>query len=70
MAVGDMCHDGSARIALGTRDRVVQVLKTDSKGELHSVFSIRLDTTVPITVGFVDNTAKDILIFSLYDGKM
>jgi hypothetical protein len=70
MATGDIPHGNFARVVLGTRDKVVEVFKIDFKGELIAAFSIRLETTVPIAVAFVDNTARDILVFGLYDGKM
>jgi L-cysteine desulfidase len=63
-------HGNITRIALGTRDRVVEVFKIDAKGELNVVFCVQLDTTVPIAITFVDNTARDVLVFGLYDGKM
>lgn len=58
------------RVAVGTRDKVVQVLKIDAKGELQSVFCIRLEGTVPIAVAFADNTAKDVYVFGLYNGQV
>jgi hypothetical protein len=63
-------HGNLARIALGTRDGVVEVFKIDAKGELNVVFCIQLESTVPISVSFIDNTARDVLVFGLYDGKM
>jgi hypothetical protein len=56
------------RIAIGTRDRVVQVWVYNIKDGLQSVFSIQLDTTIPRAVDFVDNTAKDVYVFGLYNG--
>ena len=70
MTVGDTSLGNFLRIAVGTRDKAVEVFKLDSKGELIAVFCVRLETTVPIAVAFVDNTARDILVFGLYDGKM
>lgn len=55
---------------MGTRDGVVEVFKIDAKGELNVVFCIQLESTVPISVSFIDNTARDVLVFGLYDGKM
>jgi len=59
-----------ARVALGTRDKVVGVFKIDGKGELSALFCVQLETTVPITLSFVDNVARDVLVFGLYNGKM
>jgi hypothetical protein len=70
VAAGEISHDNCARIALGTRDRVVQVFKIDTKGGLIPVFCVRLEVTVPIAVAFVDNAAQDIIVIGLYDGKM
>ncbi|TDL19963.1 WD40 repeat-like protein [Rickenella mellea] len=66
----DASHDTDTRVALGTRDHVVQVFTADNKGILHSVFSIRLDTSIPIAVGFADNTAKDVYAFGLHNGQL
>jgi len=63
-------HGHFVRIALGTRDRAISVFKIDSRGELSTVFCIQLETTVPIAVAFVDNSARDVLVFGLYDGRM
>lgn len=59
----------SIRIALGTRDRVVQVHRLDSRGQLSPVFSVQLNGTVPGDVAFIDNT-RDIYVFGPYDGIM
>jgi hypothetical protein len=58
----------SIRIALGTRDRVVQVHRLD-RGQLLTVFSIQLNGTVPGDIAFVDNT-RDLHVFGTYDGLM
>ncbi|KAF8579853.1 WD40 repeat-like protein, partial [Ramaria rubella] len=59
--------DASGRIAIGTCDRIVQVWSIDATEVLCPVFSVQLDTTVPKTLGFVHNTAKDPYIFGLYN---
>ncbi|KAF8574433.1 hypothetical protein K439DRAFT_1624328 [Ramaria rubella] len=68
------------RIAIATRDSMVQVWKVDATGTLHSVFSVQLNGTVPRAVGFADAfnkdtpnkefLNKDILVFGLFDGNM
>jgi hypothetical protein len=63
-------HGNITHIALGTQDRVIEVFKIDVKWELNVVFCVQLDTTVPIAITFVDNMARDVLVFGLYDGKM
>ncbi|KAF8574691.1 WD40 repeat-like protein [Ramaria rubella] len=68
------------RIAIATRDSMVQVWKVDARGTLHSVFSVQLNGTVPRAVGFADAfnkdtpnkefLNKDILVFGLFDSNM
>jgi hypothetical protein len=62
--------EDAVRLAIGSRDRLVQVWKLDHKGQLHSVFSVQLDMTVPKGVAFAENTDKDIYVFGLYDGNL
>jgi WD40 repeat protein len=66
----DTSHGTHTRIAVGTRDKVVQVLKINAKSELQSVFSIQLEVTVPIAIGFADNTAKDVYVLGLFNGQL
>jgi hypothetical protein len=63
------CNDASGRVATGTRDSVVQVWSFDSNEGLRPLFSVQLSTTVPRTLGFVDNTAQDLYVFGLYNGN-
>ena len=69
-----IASDGSlaelARIVLGTQDRLVQVHRVDSRAQLHPVFSIQLSITVPWRVSFVNNTARDVYVFGIYNGQM
>jgi hypothetical protein len=58
------------RIAIGTRDRRVQVWTFDTSAQLAPLFSVQLDVTVPKSVCFTENTARDVYIFGLYDGNM
>lgn len=60
----------TTRIAVGTRDRIVACWNLDSNYQLHTVFSIILDTTIPATIDLVRNTANDIRVFGLCDGWM
>lgn len=59
---------GPVRIALGTRDMAVQVLMFDTAKELVSIFSVRLEVSVPVCVSFVDNIDKDVQTFGAFDG--
>lgn len=59
----------SVRIVLATRDRLVQVHRLDSRAELHRVFSVQLNITVPRNVAFVDNADGDVYVFGS-NGKM
>jgi hypothetical protein len=68
--VGDTDTDDAVRLAIGTRDRVVQVWTLDPRGHLHSVFSVQLKVTVPKGVALAENITKDIYVFGLYDGNM
>jgi hypothetical protein len=61
-------EEATARIAIGTRDRIVQVWNYNLKSGLQSVFSVQLDASIPKAVEFVDNTARDVYVFGLYDG--
>ncbi|KAF8587673.1 hypothetical protein K439DRAFT_1614109 [Ramaria rubella] len=72
--------DARPRIAIATCDSMVQVWKVDAREQLHSVFSVQLNRTVPRAVGFADAfnkdapnkefLNKDILVFGLFDGNM
>ncbi|KAG1883637.1 hypothetical protein F4604DRAFT_1575525, partial [Suillus subluteus] len=54
-------------IAVGTRDKVAQVLTLNTNLQLQAVFSVRLDNTVPKSVAFGDNGC--VYVFGLYDGN-
>jgi hypothetical protein len=58
------------RLAIATRDWMVQVWRLDVRVQVQSVFSVQLDVTVPKGVAFVENMAKDIHVFRLYDGNL
>ncbi|KAF8573312.1 hypothetical protein K439DRAFT_1375777 [Ramaria rubella] len=72
--------DARPRIAIATRDSMVQLWKVDARGTLHSVFSVQLNGTVPRAVSFADAfnkdtpnkefLNKDVLVFGLFDGNM
>ncbi|KAF8573658.1 WD40 repeat-like protein [Ramaria rubella] len=76
----DPVCDARPRIAIATRDSMVQVWKVNARGTVHSVFSVQLNRTVPRAVGFADTfnkdtpnkefLNKDILVFGLFDGNM
>ncbi|KAG1856086.1 hypothetical protein F4604DRAFT_1590484, partial [Suillus subluteus] len=55
------------QIAVGTRDKIVQVLVLNTNLQLHAVFSVRLNNTVPKSVMFTDNGC--VYVFALYDGN-
>ncbi|KAG2106904.1 WD40-repeat-containing domain protein [Suillus cothurnatus] len=59
--------EANTRIAVGTRDKIVQVLLLNANSQLQSVFAVRLDNTVPKSVAFAEN--RDIYVFGLYDGN-
>ncbi|KAG2096022.1 WD40-repeat-containing domain protein [Suillus cothurnatus] len=60
--------DGNIRIAVGTRDKMVQVLILNTNLQLQSVFAVQLETTIPKSVAFTDS--RDIYVFGLYDGNL
>lgn len=59
--------EASARIAVGTRDKIVQVLILNPNSQLQAVFSVRLDNTVPKSVAFAND--RGVYAFGLYDGN-
>ncbi|KAG2123445.1 WD40-repeat-containing domain protein [Suillus clintonianus] len=59
--------EGNLRIAVWTRDKMVQVLTLNTSSQLQSVFAVRLENMVPKSVAFADN--RDIYVFGLYDGN-
>jgi hypothetical protein len=59
--------EANKRIAVGTRDKIVQVLTLNTNSQLQAVFSVRLDNTVPKSVAFGDNGC--VYVFGLYDGN-
>ncbi|OBZ69752.1 Protein Notchless [Grifola frondosa] len=66
----DASDETTTRVAIGTRDRFVQVWTIDSPAQPHSVFSIQLNPSVPRAIAFVDNAARDIYVFGLYNGHI
>ncbi|KAG2140902.1 quinon protein alcohol dehydrogenase-like superfamily [Suillus bovinus] len=59
--------EANTRIAVGTRDKIVQVLVLNPNSQLQAVFSVRLDNTMPKSVAFSDNGC--VYVFGLYDGN-
>ncbi|KAG2053520.1 hypothetical protein BDR06DRAFT_1008660 [Suillus hirtellus] len=59
--------EGNLWIAVGMRDKIVQVLTLNASSQLQSVFAVRLENTVPKSVVFADN--RDVYVFGLYDGN-
>jgi hypothetical protein len=55
MVWDSMSSEANTRIAVGTRDKIVQVLVLNSNSQLQAVFSARLDNTMPKSVAFADN---------------
>ncbi|KAG2100709.1 uncharacterized protein F5147DRAFT_525694, partial [Suillus discolor] len=66
--VWDSTSSGAnTQIAVGTRDKIVQVLILNTNSQLQSIFSVRLDNIVPKSVAFADNGS--VYVFGLYDGN-
>ncbi|KAF8592420.1 hypothetical protein K439DRAFT_1610227 [Ramaria rubella] len=57
------------RVGTGFEVTIMQVWSIDATEVLCPVFSVQLDTTVPKTLGFVHNMAKDLYVFGLYNGR-
>ncbi|KAF8500664.1 hypothetical protein BU17DRAFT_72065 [Hysterangium stoloniferum] len=62
--------DTKVRIAVSTRDKIVQVWNYDPKEVLHPVFLVELGVTIPRHLGFADNVTQDIYVFGLFNGQM
>ena len=60
--------EGGARIAVGMRDCVVEVLLLNTNSQLQSVYAGRLDSTVPKSIAFVQR--ESLHVFGLYDGNV
>ena len=65
-----MHRETAVRLAVGTQDRLVQVWTVDSSFGMTIVFNTELKTTVPKSITLVDNTARDVLVYGIFDGKM
>jgi hypothetical protein len=65
----DPLSESEIRLAVGTRGRLVQVWRMDTRTQLHAAFSVQLDKTVPKSVAFSENS-EDIHVFGLYDGNV
>jgi hypothetical protein len=58
------------RLAVGTRNKCIQVFTFNHKKSIQPLFAIKLEVTVPVLLGFVDNPRKDLYIFGLYNGYL
>lgn len=67
MAGGPSDHRG-VRFATGIRDMLVHVWVWD-ENSLDCLFATTLQGTVPVGLAFLDNTAHDIQVFGVWDGK-
>lgn len=56
---------GATRVAVGTRDRVVQLFELDAASKMHCIFSVQLVATVPATVSIIE---EDVYVFGFFDG--
>lgn len=60
----------SARIAVGNREKGVQVITFSKTHETRVIFSQMLDGTVPIALGFMDNASLDVYVFGCWGGDL
>jgi hypothetical protein len=65
----DPHSESEIRVIVGTRGRLVQVWALDTKGNMHAVFSVQLDKTVPKSLAFAEN-GEDVHVFGLYNGDV
>lgn len=65
-----MQADEVLRLALGTRDQLVQVWTVDPNFQLKAVFVKALQTTIPKAVALVDNAARDVRVYGMLDGRL
>lgn len=66
---------GTFRVSLGFRDQIVQVWTLDASSNLNSLFSIRLDDTIPKAIAFYGPSdekfePRKVLVLGYVDGKM
>jgi hypothetical protein len=59
----------SARFVLGTRDGVFQAYTLSSTGEMTIIFSVMLEDVAPISVSFIDNAARDVVVIGMFCGQ-
>ncbi|KAG2336321.1 WD40 repeat-like protein [Suillus weaverae] len=59
--------EGNLWIAVGMRDKIIQVLTLNTSLQLQSIFAVRLENMVPKSVAFTDN--RDVYVFRLYDAN-
>ncbi|KAG2756747.1 hypothetical protein P692DRAFT_201800218 [Suillus brevipes Sb2] len=62
-----MSSEGSTWIAVGTRDKIVQVIVLNTNSQLEAIFAVRLDNTVLKSVAFAVD--KGVYVFGLYNGN-
>ncbi|EGO04481.1 hypothetical protein SERLA73DRAFT_148972 [Serpula lacrymans var. lacrymans S7.3] len=58
-----------ARIAVGMCEHTVQVF-TWNNNQINSVFAVKLESTVPVHVSFINNQNKGLQVFGLFDGAV
>jgi hypothetical protein len=66
----DTSHESTTRIAIGTRNKVVQLFKLDQRQKMYCVFSLQFAKTVPAAIEFVNNPEKHIEVYSFFDGQV
>jgi len=57
------------RIAVAMRNGEVQVHQLNTNSQLHPMFSVEIANTIPMSIHFVNNPAKDVQVFGM-DGQM
>lgn len=71
VCIGTRSERDSIHVVTGSADRLVQVLRLNSADMLlHSVFSVRLEATLPNTVIFAKNAERDVWVFGALDGEL
>jgi hypothetical protein len=61
--------EAAGRVAIGTRDQIIQVFTLDTNNNLQPFFHRKFEATVPSSLAFRDNITHDIFVFGLYNGQ-
>ncbi|KIP01227.1 hypothetical protein PHLGIDRAFT_123544 [Phlebiopsis gigantea 11061_1 CR5-6] len=69
IAAGPADHNG-VRLATASRDQICQVWTFDRGSQLHNIWSVQMDGTVPIALSFTNSFSNDVCAFGIWDGVL